>query len=240
MGSTSSRAEKEKGHQVTFCLVHGSTQDASGWALLVGELESRGHQTVCVTLPNDESDASATRYAEVIADAVRDSAAPPIVVAHSASGIFLPIVPTLCSVARLVFLAAFVPAVGTSPMAQFQANPEMFWPDWLGKDPTKDDAAAMYFLFHDCSPETASWAMTTRRLLFARGAFTSTYPLERWPDVPMAYILCRDDRTLRPRFWHEQVQTQLRIAPIELAGGHCPHVSRPRELADVLSGLAKA
>jgi hypothetical protein len=30
----------------------------------------------------------------------------------------------------------------------------------------------------------------------------------------------------------------LGIVPIELAGGHCPHISRPGELADVLGKLA--
>lgn len=40
-----------------FCLVHGSTQDASGWALLVSELRNRGHEGVCANLPVNEPDA---------------------------------------------------------------------------------------------------------------------------------------------------------------------------------------
>jgi len=220
-----------------FCLAHGSTQDVSGWALLVPELRRRGHQAACVNLPNDEPEASATRYAEAIAEAIRDSAEPPIIVAHSASGLYLPIVATLRPVSRVVFLAAFVPEIGKSPMEQFQANPGMVWPDWVGKDPTKDDTVAMQFLFHDCSPEIATWALTTRRLMYARGALTRTFPLEHWPDAPMSYVLCREDRTLRPEFWREYVQEQLGIIPIELAGGHCPHVSRPGELAEVLGRL---
>src|SRR5208282_3315702 len=31
-----------------FCLVHGSTQNASGWARLVPELQRRGHRSICV------------------------------------------------------------------------------------------------------------------------------------------------------------------------------------------------
>jgi pimeloyl-ACP methyl ester carboxylesterase len=222
-----------------FCLVHGSTQDASGWALLVQELRKREHQTVCVNLPNYEPGAPATRYAEAIAEAVRDSAEPPIVVAHSASGLYLPIVATLRPVSLLVFLAAFVPEIGKSPMEQFQANPGMVWSDWVGKDPIKDDTVAMQFLFHDCSPEIAAWALTTRRLLYARGALTRTFPLERWPDAPVSYILCQEDRTLRPDFWRGYVREKLGIIPVELASGHCPHVSRPGELADILSGLSE-
>jgi len=81
-----------------FCLVHGSTQDASGWDLLVPELRKRGHEVVCPSLPADRPDAPATLYAMVIAEAVRDSTEPPIVVGHSVSGLFLPIVPSLCRV----------------------------------------------------------------------------------------------------------------------------------------------
>ena len=122
-------------------------------------------------------------------------------------------------------------------MQQFQENPDMFWPDWIGKDPTADDTVALHFLFHDCSHDTAAWALGTRRLMYARGALTHPYPLQRWPDVRMSYILCRDDRTLRPEFWRKRVEVQLGVVPIELAGGHCPHVSRPAELAHVLCEL---
>jgi len=110
------------------------------------------------------------------------------VVAHSVSGIFLPLLPAHCPVSRMVFLAAFVPEIGKSPTQQLQANPEMFWPDWIGKDPTKDDAVAVHYLFHDCDPATAAWALTTRRLMHARHALTETCHLRRWPDVPASYI----------------------------------------------------
>jgi alpha/beta hydrolase family protein len=224
-------------HMSFFCLVHGSTQNASGWSLLVPELHRRGHQTICVTLPTNEPDASATRYAQVIAELLPDSSEPLMVVAHSVSGVFLPLVPSYHHVSRIVFLAAFVPEIGKSPMEQLQAHPEMFWPDWVGKDPTKDDNIALHYLFHDCDDKTAHWALTTRSLMYARRVLTETYPLGSWPRVPSSYILCRDDRTLRADFWREQVRRQLGVDAIELAGGHCPHVSRPAELADVLGAL---
>jgi len=156
---------------------------------------------------------------------MRDSSEAPMVVAHSVSGIFLPLLPEYCPVSRMVFLAAFVPEIDKSPMQQLQATPEMFWSDWIGKDPTKDDSIAVHYLFHDCDPETTAWALTTRRLMLARRALTEVCRLKSWPDVPTSYILCREDRTLRPDYWREKVRTQLRIEPIELAGGHCPHVS---------------
>lgn len=51
-------------------LVHGSAQSASGWDLLVPELETRGHETVRMNLPAGEPDATGTRYAHVISQAI--------------------------------------------------------------------------------------------------------------------------------------------------------------------------
>jgi pimeloyl-ACP methyl ester carboxylesterase len=223
-----------------FCLVHGSTQSPSGWARLMPELEKRGHRVICPDLPTDNPDANTMRYVQSIAESVGHTNEAPIVVAHSVSGIFLPLLPAHCPVSRIVFLTAFVPEIGKTPMQQLQATPEMFWSDWIGKDPTKDDNIVVHYLFHDCDPETTAWALTTRRLMHARRALTEVCLLNSWPDVPASYILCREDRTLRPDYWREKVRTQLSIEPIELAGGHCPHVSRPSELADVLSKIAQS
>ena len=79
-----------------FFLVHGSTQNASGWARLVPELQRQGHGVICVNLPTDEPEPSGTRYAQVIAEALRNSTEAPIVVAHSVSGVFLTLLPNYC------------------------------------------------------------------------------------------------------------------------------------------------
>jgi pimeloyl-ACP methyl ester carboxylesterase len=63
-------------------------------------------------------------------------------------------------------------------------------------------------------------------------------PLERWPDVPSNYIYCRDDRTINPRWWCQVARRRLNSEPIGVDSGHCPHMSHPAELADVLSNLA--
>jgi hypothetical protein len=81
-----------------FCLVHGSTLSPSGWARLVPELEKRGHRVICADLPTDNPDANAMRYAQSIMQSVRHTNKAPIVLAHSVSGIFLPLMPAQCPV----------------------------------------------------------------------------------------------------------------------------------------------
>lgn len=222
-----------------FCLVHGSTQSPAAWDLLVPELHKRGHRTICVDLPTNAPEASASLYAEAIASSFREPApASPILVAHSVSGLFAALVPAYCAISHLVFLAAVLPEIGKSAMQQFQQSPEMMRPDWIGKDPTKDDQIALRFLFHDCTPEVARWALTTLRLLYAKRAMEEICPLERWPDVPSTYISCRHDRTINPEWWRPIARQRLRTEPIDLDSGHSPHVSRPSELAGILTKLA--
>jgi pimeloyl-ACP methyl ester carboxylesterase len=221
-----------------FCLVHGSTQSPAGWKLLVSEMESRGHRCVCVDLPVNEPDASANRYADVIGDAVgaMESA---IVVAHSAGGLFLPLVAGRVKVARLVYLASVIPEIGKSFIEQFKSAPEMYCPGFVGKDPTKDSELARHFLFHDCDADVADWAVSTLRLMFAKQAAIEITPLLAWPDVPVSYISCSEDRTINPVWWENTARERLGVEPIRIRAGHAPYVSRPGELAEILVGLRR-
>ncbi len=97
-----------------ICLVHGSTQGPEGWDLLVPELEQLGHRIVRPDLPTNQPAVSGDFYAEIIANAIPPGVDDAIVVAHSASGLFLPLVANRRLVGRIVFLTAAIPQVGCS------------------------------------------------------------------------------------------------------------------------------
>ena len=219
-----------------FCLVHGSTQSPAGWKLLGSELEARGHSCVCPDLPTNEPEAGASRYADVIADALPGREAP-LVVAHSASGLFLPLVAARVSVAGLVYLAAGIPEIGMSFIDQYKRAPEMYCSEFVGKDPTKDTQLARHFLFHDCDTQVARWAISTLRLMNPIQVFLEISPLQAWPDVPAFYISCTEDRTISAAWWEKAARERLGVEPIRISSGHAPHVSRPGELAEILVGL---
>jgi pimeloyl-ACP methyl ester carboxylesterase len=219
-----------------FCLVHGSTQGPNGWELLVSELRALGHHCICVDLPTDQPDSSATAYASAIGKVLEKSTSP-IVVAHSASGLFLPLIPKYAAVAKLVYLAAVLPVPGESFISQFQRDQEMYRPGFVGKDPTKDEALACQYLFHDCPPNVRPWALSTLRLMFAKQAIVERSPLKRWPEVPSKYISCSEDRVLNPDWWEMAARERLRADPIRIEAGHAPHVSRPVALATILDSL---
>jgi pimeloyl-ACP methyl ester carboxylesterase len=157
-----------------------------------------------------------------------------VVVAHSASGLLLPLVPAFHPVAHLVYLAAGVPHPGMTLDEQLAAEPDMLNPAWVGVDPFQDHRAARRFLFHDCQETTARWAIATQTPWYPEGLYSERCPLAAFPPVPSTSIVCTGDRVIQPP-WSRRVATnRLHAQVIELPGGHCPHVSRPALLAEAL------
>ena len=56
-------------------------------------------------------------------------------------------------------------------------------------------------------------------------------------DLPPATVVVpADDRTLTPDWMRRAARDRLKTDPIEVPGGHCPHVSRPEQVAALLDG----
>jgi pimeloyl-ACP methyl ester carboxylesterase len=119
---------------------------------------------------------------------------------------------------------------------QFRVDPSIFNPAWVGQNPL-EDKVALDFVFHDCPPDRLEWAMSTRIMFYAKRAIEEPCPLHAWPSIPSAYIVCADDRTITPAWQRKAARELLGVEPVELPGGHCPHVSRPEALAEVLERL---
>jgi hypothetical protein len=224
----------------TFCLIHGSGQGPEGWRLLKDELERRGHRVLAPAFDMSARDQGAAWHADTLVATLRGSGHDPtdaVCVAHSASGMYLPLVAERWPPRRMVFLAALIPRPGISVIEQHRADPSMFNPAWIGKDPRADEVA-LEFVYHDCPPGRLAWALSTRVFFYAKRALEEPCPLEKWPDVPATYIACADDRTIAPAWQRRAAREWLGVEAVELPGGHCPHVSRPEALADVLEGIA--
>lgn len=205
--------------------------------MLVRELEALGHRCVCADLPVDRPEAGGMAYAAAIAEAARELRNP-VVVGHSASGLFLPLAAPLIPNARLVYLAAVLPLPGMSFAEQFQRWPDMYIPEFLGRNPAVDESLARDFLFHDASPAVAEWAFSTVRLMYAKAAIAEVTPLREWPAVSNAYISCTLERTINPVWWERAARERLGVEPLRIEAGHAPFVSRPAELARLLAGIA--
>jgi hypothetical protein len=228
------------GRETTFCLMHSSGQGPQGWKLLVEELRRRGHRALTPAFDVTKTDEGAEFHAATIIDALRESGQRPtdvVCVAHSAAGLYLPIVAERWRPRRVVFLAALVPRPGYSIIDQFKADPSMFNPAWVGKNPM-DDGVALEFVFHDCPKDRIEWALSTRVFFYAKQAMEEQCPLSVWPSAPASYIACLDDRTIAPAWQMRAAREWLNVEPFVLPGGHCPNVSRPEALAKLLDEIA--
>lgn len=225
----------------SFVLVHGSGQNAGSWSRVGDLLRARGHAVAAPDLPKHASGWGLEDFAAAIAESVAGPRA--VVVGHSLSGAFLPLVPQVRDCALLVFLAAVIPEPGKSVREQFQEDPSMFSPAWIEAGPrwfdkSREASLAREFLFHDCDEETLSWALRTVELLDPGRAITEPSSLTRWPDVRCASIVATADRTLSADWGRRASRRVLHEEAIEVSAGHCPHVSRPGEIADLLEELA--
>jgi pimeloyl-ACP methyl ester carboxylesterase len=113
---------------------------------------------------------------------------------------------------------------------------EAFDPDWIGKDPTTDAAVAAHFLYHDCDHASLAWALTTRRLFVPVAVFDAR--IRREDEIPSTYIVATHDRTIRPDWQRRMARERLGVEPLEIPTGHCPNVSRPDLLAELLTAAA--
>src|SRR5207249_11676074 len=78
-----------------YCLIHGSGQGPEGWKLLVHELEQRGHSVLTPAFQISRTDEGLAWHAETIVQALDRSGlnrTDVVCVAHSASGMYLPII----------------------------------------------------------------------------------------------------------------------------------------------------
>jgi pimeloyl-ACP methyl ester carboxylesterase len=221
----------------TFCLIHSSAQSPRGWDLLTPELRRRGHDVVLADLPAGVTQLPWQDYSDTIIAAC-GSAHDVVLVGASMSGLFLPLVASSCDrVRKMVFEAGMIPPLGIAPLQMVRSEAAIFNPNWIGKDPTRDHTAAREFLFHDCSHEVAEWAIGTLRLMVPMRVLNEPIPINSWPAIPSAYIVCRDDRTILPEWSRRKAREMLGAEPLELPSGHCPHVSRPAELAELLNAI---
>lgn len=224
-------------------LLHGGTMGPWCWEPTQRALERSGMRVVAPVLPLDDPKAGFSACIEAAVRSLPADSHAPLVVAHSASGSYLPLAATALSARKMVFLCATIPLAGMSWNEQLSEDPACFIPSPAA--PTTDEQGRLTFspesargtFFADCSPDQQEWAV--RRLVpFAQGVPNEKFPIGGFDGAPPAeYILGTRDRILSPE-WHRRVaQERLRCPCIEIETGHSPFLADPEALAGILGAL---
>lgn len=206
----------------TYVLIHGAGSDCWYWHLVAPRLQARGHEVIAVDLPCDDDSAGLKEYTDVVVGATghrRDI----ILVAQSLAGFTAPLVCDRVHVELIVLVAAMVPRPGESA-GEWWANTGHVFPEPF-------DPAVVFT--HDLPPDVAEQSLAHVRRQSDR-LFEDPWPLDRWPDVPTRFLLCRDDRFFPADFMRRVVRERLGIVPDEMSGGHLPALGHPDELVEHL------
>ncbi|MDG2517140.1 alpha/beta hydrolase [Lysobacter soli] len=222
----------------TFCLLHGSTHDARGWQWLARELRANGHHVIAPRLPFEDETTTAARCAAVVGNALDEAGGhrDVCVLAHSISGLILPLVASHPRVGELCYLAAAVARPGYAFREQFEQAKDMYFDDWIqrGSRVHSDPDVARHFLYHDCPPDVFAATSAMRIQFAARRLWTDRFALTAHPDVPTRYIAPTLDRVFQPQWMVREARETLAVPVVEIDAGHAPHLSVPRRLSELL------
>ena len=209
-------------------MVQGTSGGTGTWSRR--PLRERGHETVAPDLPIEDDTAGLERYAEVVVDAI-DGRKNVVVVGQSFGGYVAPLVAARVRARRIVLVAGMVPQPGESAEEMFRIT--RWQPARL------DDDSPIAVFYHDAPRDLAEQALAhERRQSDTPGQ--EPWPLAAWPDIQTHAIAGRNDQFF-PFEWQQTVlRDRLGLSPDELDSGHCPALSRPREVADLLDGYEAA
>ena len=223
----------------TYALIPGAGGDPWEWHLLVRELESRGNETIAVTLPAGDERAGWSEYADAVVDAIRGRR-DVVLVAQSLAGFTAPLVAERAAVDLIVLLNAMIPLPGETGNAWWsntrRREAERAYLASAGLPPeTANDDVAVYF--HDCTPEIVEEA-ATHVPEQTMTPMEQPWPLAAWPRVPTRVLIGRDDRLFPAEFQKRVARERLGLDGDVIPGGHMAALSHPREVADRLEAYA--
>ena len=220
----------------TVVLVHGGFVDGSGWEDVYNILKKDGYDVSIVQNPT-------LSLADDVAATKRVIAAqngPVALVGHSYGGVVITEAGNDPKVARLVYVAAFVPDRGESVGALIKDPPPgapvppILPPQdgYLLLDKAKFAAA----FAADVSPEKAGF-MAESQVPWGVEALNGTIKEPAWRTKSSWYLLATEDKMIPPPAQHFMSE-RAGSTVVEVKGSHAVYVSKPEAVAALIEEAA--
>lgn len=235
------------GEGKTYVLVHGSWMGAAGWGPVADRLREEEAEVLTPELPahgddpGDPADATLAAYVDRVASAIEGAGRPVILVGHSMGGIVISATAEERpdDIARLVYVAAYVPQDGESLFdlamtdgdSDIGANLVDHEDGTLGIQPdafadlfcADCDAEGRAALVAGYRPEPAAPLATPVAL--TGGAFGA---------LPRTYVSTARDRVISPDLQSRMIDATPMDRELTLETSHVPMLAAPDVLAELL------
>ena len=226
----------------TTLLVHGAFADSSSWRRVMAPLLDAGLETRATANPLRGVSADS----DYVAHACRQIDGEVVLVGHSYGGIVISEAAATCpNVVALIYIAAFIPAVGENITDISAAHPTTAHPPELhtAPSPTEDPAIEGIELYvstetyptafcADLPPEEARILARTQRPPSV-SCFEQRTTRAAWQVLPSWAIVATSDQMIHPDA-ERSMARRAGSAVTELDASHAVALSRPSEVADVV------
>jgi pimeloyl-ACP methyl ester carboxylesterase len=231
-------AEAQSSTVRNIVIVHGAFTDGSGWQKVHDILKARGYKVTIAAPPNTslDDDIAATNRA------ISQQDGPVILVGHSYGGAVITEAGNNPKVARLVYVAAFLPDNGETLGKVVMSFPEQrtasgaLPPDSSGfilYDPAKYHAD----FCADLSPAAADF-MADSQMPISASVFGYVFKNPAWRTKPSWQVITTEDHALPTglqRIMGKRAESHI----TEIKSSHVVFISHAREVADVIEAAAK-
>jgi pimeloyl-ACP methyl ester carboxylesterase len=238
-----------------FILVHGAFVGGWCWEPLLPLLDQLGHEANAPDLPGSGADqtpfgdVTLDACAERVCDLLASSEDPAIVVGHGMGGMVITQAAAFSPerIARLVYLAAFLPRDGQSLLdllklpegadEQVQANLTIEERPGVG---TLTPKALAHALFSRCTQRQLDWALErTRPQPLAPFLEPARLGPNAFNQAKRVYIRCAHDHAIPPALQRRMTDESSCSEVYELDTDHSPFLSRTSQLARLLDQIAR-
>ena len=224
---------------VNIMLVHGAWADGSCWSKVILLLQAKGYNVTAAQIPLQ----SLTDDIAVTRRLLSAHTSPTVLVGHSYGGAVITGAATATpQVKALVYITAFGLDEGESLESLSKQGPPSpgsaaIEPDdkgflWINRDKFHKSFAG-----GATDGEASIMAAVQKPLGFA--AFGGQESSPAWKTIPSWYLTCTDDQMIPPPA-QEFLAKRMNATVRSVASSHCPFMSHPQEVADIISLAAES